>query len=160
MLRDSSRDWWPTVDATFQPSTIYPAQLFVPQTTGRLLTQTTIPLFDSSGRAALRVERQADVEQARARFAVAAIEASSEVRAARQAVASGERTMAAARGAAEEARQVETITNVSFRAGAATNIEVIDAQRSARDADAAAATAEDQLRRARLELLNALGRFP
>ena len=160
VLRDSSRDWWPTVDATFQPSTIYPAQLFVPQTTGRLLTQTTIPLFDSSGRAALRVEWQADVEQARARFAVAAIEASSEVRAARQAVASGERTMAAARGAAEEARQVETITNVSFRAGAATNIEVIDAQRSARDADAAAATAEDQLRRARLELLNALGRFP
>ena len=100
------------------------------------------------------------MEQARARFAAAAIEASSEVRAARQAVASGERTMAAARDAAEEARQVETITNVSFRAGAATNIEVIDAQRSARDADAAAATAEDQLRRARLELLNALGRFP
>jgi len=53
-----------------------------------------------------------------------------------------------------------TITNVSFRAGAATNIEVIDAERSARDADTAVAIAEDQLRRARLELLNALGRFP
>jgi len=160
VLRDSSRDWWPTVDASFQPSTIYPAQLFLPQNTWRFLTQTTVPLFDSSGRAALRVERQADVEQARARLAAAAIEAGSEVRAARQAVASGERTVAAARSAADQARQVETITNVSFRAGAATNIEVIDAERSARDADAAVATAEDQLRRARLELLNALGRFP
>jgi len=53
-----------------------------------------------------------------------------------------------------------TITNVSFRAGAATNIEVIDAERGARDADTAVAQAEDTLRRARLELLNALGRFP
>ena len=159
-LKDSSRDWWPTVDATFQPSTIYPAQLFLPQNTWRFITQTTIPLFDSSGRAAIKVERLADVDQARARLASAALEASSEVRAARQAVASGERSAAAARGAADQARQVETITNISFRAGAATNIEVIDAERSARDADAAVAAAEDQLRRARLELLNALGRFP
>jgi len=160
VLRDSSRDWWPTVDAIFQPSTIYPAQLFLPQNTWRLLTQTAIPLFDSGGRTSLKVERQADLDQARARLSAASIQATSEVRAARQAVASGERTVAAARGAADQARQVETITNISFRAGAATNIEVIDAERSARDADAAVATAEDQLRRARLELLNALGRFP
>jgi len=160
VFHDSSRDWWPTIDAIFQPSTVYPAQLFLPQNSWRFLTQTTVPIFDSSGRAALKVERQADVDQARARLATASIEASAEVRAARQAVASGERTVAAARAAADQARQVETITNVSFRAGAATNIEVIDAERSARDADAAVATAEDQLRRARLELLNALGRFP
>ena len=160
VFHDSSRDWWPTIDAIFQPSTVYPAQLFLPQNSWRFLTQTTVPIFDSSGRAALKAERQADVDQARARLAAASIEASAEVRAARQAVASGERTVAAARAAADQARQVETITNVSFRAGAATNIEVIDADRSARDADAAVATAEDQLRRARLELLNALGRFP
>jgi outer membrane protein TolC len=52
------------------------------------------------------------------------------------------------------------ITNVSFRAGAATNIEVIDAERTARDADFAVAVTEDNLRRARLDLLTALGRFP
>jgi outer membrane protein TolC len=51
------------------------------------------------------------------------------------------------------------IVNVSFRVGAGTNIEVIDAQRAARDADTAAAVAEDQLRQARLALLIALGRF-
>jgi outer membrane protein TolC len=60
----------------------------------------------------------------------------------------------------DQAQQVVNITNVSFRAGAATNIEVIDAERVARDNGLAVAIAEDQLRRARLELLNALGRFP
>ena len=160
VLRDSSKDWWPTVDALFQPSTVYPAQLFLPQNTWRLLTQTTIPIFDSGARAAAKIERRADVDQARARLAGASTQASSEVRAARAAVASIERTAAAARAAAGDARQVETITNISFRAGAATNIEVIDAERSARDLDAAVVVAEDQLRRARLDLLNALGRFP
>ena len=45
-------------------------------------------------------------------------------------------------------------------AGATTNLEVIDAERSARDAESAATIAEDAVRRARLDLLVALGRFP
>ena len=87
-------------------------------------------------------------------------QANSQVRRAREAVASGERSLASARAAADQAREVVNITNISFRAGAATNIEVIDAERGARDADTAVAGAEDILRRARLELLDALGRFP
>ena len=82
------------------------------------------------------------------------------MRAAREAVASADRGLASARAAADQAQQVVNIVNISFRAGAATNIEVIDAERSARDADTAVAVAEDTLRRARLELLTALGRFP
>jgi outer membrane protein TolC len=65
-----------------------------------------------------------------------------------------------ARAGADQAQQVVNIVNISFRAGAATNIEVIDAERRARDADTAVASAEDTHRRARLELLTALGRFP
>jgi outer membrane protein TolC len=86
--------------------------------------------------------------------------ARSEVRTAREAVASAERGLTTARAGADQARQVVNIVNVSFRAGAATNIEVIDAERRARDADLAVATAEDTLRRARLELLTAAGQFP
>jgi outer membrane protein TolC len=82
------------------------------------------------------------------------------VGAAREAGASGERGLASARLAAVQAQQVVNIVNVSFRAGAATNIEVIDAERSARDADTSVDIAEDALRRARLELLTAVGRFP
>jgi len=106
------------------------------------------------------VQRSAAVEQARATLAGATAQANSQVRAAREGVASGERSLATARAAADQARQVVDITNISFRAGAATNIEVIDAERSARDADTAVAVAEDAVRRARLELLNAIGRFP
>jgi outer membrane protein TolC len=160
ILRDSSKDWWPSIDAVFQPSTVYPAQLFLPQNTWRFLTQTTIPLFDSGQRASAKLDRQASLEQSRATLAGATTQASSEVRAAREAVASVRRSLESARRAAEQARQVVGITNISYRAGAATNIEVIDAERSARDAGIGVAIAEDRLRRARLELLNALGRFP
>ena len=52
------------------------------------------------------------------------------------------------------------VLQATFEAGATTNLEVIDAQRSARDADAAAEIAADAVRRARLDLLTALGRFP
>jgi outer membrane protein TolC len=160
IVRDSGKDWWPTVDALFQPSTVYPAQLFLPQNTWRFVTQTTVPLFDSGQRSATKVQRTAALEQARATLAGAATTAASEVRTAREAVASGERSVASAQRAADQAGQVVNITNISFRAGAATHIEVIDAERSARDADMAVAIAEDQLRRARLDLLAALGKFP
>jgi outer membrane protein TolC len=160
ILHDSFRDWIPTVDASFQPSTTYPAQFFLPQNSWRFLLQGNVPIFDSGARSSLRVQRRAEVDRTSAIFSGRRIEASSEVRAGREAVASNERALASVRAAAEQAQQVVDITNISFRAGAATNIEVIDAERVARDNDLAVAVAEDRLRRARLELLNALGRFP
>ena len=65
-----------------------------------------------------------------------------------------------ARAAAQQASSVVDIVNVSYRAGVATNIEVIEAQKQARDADNIVAVAEDNVRRARLDLLAATGRFP
>ncbi len=82
------------------------------------------------------------------------------MRTAREAVRLTERASERARAAAGQANEVLRITDVAFREGATTNIEVIDAQRRARDAETAAASAEDALRRARLELLVATGRFP
>jgi outer membrane protein TolC len=160
ILRDSSKDWWPTLDAIFQPSTTYPSQFFLPGNSWRLLLQANVPIFDSGQRAGTKLERQADVQERRAMLAGGVTRANSEVRAAREAIASYERSLASARASAEQAQQVVQITNVSFRAGASTNIEVIDADRTARDADFAVAVAEDNLRRARLDLLTALGRFP
>jgi outer membrane protein TolC len=160
IFRDSSKDWWPTLDAIFQPSTTYPAQFFLPANSFRFLLQANVAIFDSGQRAGMKVERQASVEQANATLAGAVTMANSQVRAAREAIASGERSLASARAAADQAQQVVQITNISFRAGGATNIEVIDAERTARDADNAVAFAEDTLRRARLDLLTAAGRFP
>jgi outer membrane protein TolC len=160
VFRDSSKDWWPSLDAIFQPSTTYPSQFFLPGNSWRLLLQANVAIFDSGQRAGAKQLRQADVEERRATLTGGVTRANSEVRAAREAIASGERSLASARASADQAQQVVQITNVSFRAGAATNIEVIDAERTARDADFLVAQAEDNLRRARLELLTALGRFP
>jgi outer membrane protein TolC len=160
VLNDSSKDRLPYFEGIFQPSSTYPSQFFVPQNSWRILTQLTVPIFDSGQRQALRLGRQATVDESRAAFARAQTQAQSEVRAGREAIASADRGLASALRAADQARQVVDIVNVSFRAGAATNIEVIDAEGRARDADTAVGVAEDTLRRARLELLTALGRFP
>jgi outer membrane protein TolC len=160
VVRDSSRDYWPTLDVLFVPQSTYPSQFFVPANSWRLLLQANVPIFDSGQRASLKLQRQASLDTAAATLRGAVTDASSQVRTAREAVASGVRSLNAARLAAEQAQQVVNIVNVSFRAGASTNIEVIDAERSARDADTAVAVAEDTLRRARLDLLVALGRFP
>jgi len=160
VLRDSSKDYWPYLDAVFQPQSTYPAQFFTPPNSWRFLLQLSVPLFDSGLRKGQKLERQAAFDITKATFTGALTEARSEVRTARAAVESAERSLTSARAAADQAQQVVNITNISFRAGAATNIEVIDAERRARDADTGVAAAEDTLRRARLELLTALGRFP
>lgn len=78
---------------------------------------------------------------------------------ARQAVERTARALERAREAAASAEEVLKITMAAFELGATTNLEVIDAQRSARDAASAVAIAEDAARRARFELAVALGRF-
>ena len=52
------------------------------------------------------------------------------------------------------------LAELSYRAGATSNIEVVDAERRAREAETAYAVAEDASRQARLDLLAACGRFP
>jgi outer membrane protein TolC len=160
IVDDSRKDRYPYFEGILQGQSVYPGQFFTPSNSARLLFQLSVPLFDSGQRAGLRAERQAALDVSSATLTAATTQAGSEVRAARAAIASAERGLASARAAADQAQQVVDIVNISFRAGAATNIEVIDAERRGRDADTAAAVAEDVLRRARLDLLAALGLFP
>jgi outer membrane protein TolC len=88
------------------------------------------------------------------------IQARSDVRLAKESAESYERALASSQLSAQQANEVVRITTAAFEAGATTNLEVIDAQRSARDAEATVTIAEDAARRARLDLLVALGRFP
>ena len=60
----------------------------------------------------------------------------------------------------ELAHQALDLANLAYHAGATTNIEVIDAELRARDADSAVVIAEDNVRQARLDLLVAAGQFP
>jgi outer membrane protein TolC len=160
MLADNAKSYLPVFEGIFQPQSTYPRRFFVPSNSWQFLVQMNFLTFDSGFRAGERVARQAALSTARANVASKVTNISSEVRTARELVASTERVLTTERQAAEQANQVVDILNISFRAGASTNIEVIDAQRAARDADTNVAVAEDAVRRARFNLLNALGRFP
>jgi len=160
MLANNTKSYLPVFEGIFQPQSTYPRQFFVPSNSWQFLIQMNFLTFDSGFRAGERVARQAAVNTARANVANRVTNISSEVRTARESVASAERVLTTERQAAEQANQVVDILNISFRAGASTNIEVIDEQRDARDADTNVAVAEDAVRRARFNLLNAVGRFP
>jgi outer membrane protein TolC len=160
IVNDSRWDYFPTLQGVFQPQATYPAQFFLPSYSWRFMLQLNVSIFDSGQRAAVKQTREAALAEAAAQLTEARTQAQSELRVAEEAVRNAERGLASARAAAEQAGRVVSIVNVSFRAGAATNIEVIDAERRARDAETTVAVAEDALRRARLELLTALGRFP
>ena len=159
-LDDSPKDWFPTGIVAFDPQYIAPAGLFQPSRTWRLTFTVSQPIFDGGARASLKSLRRVSFRQAELSLSLAEIQARSEVRTARASLASLERALASARLSAEQADEVLVITTAAFEVGATTNIEVIDAQRSARDADTLAALAENAVRRAHLDLLVALGRFP
>ncbi len=160
IVADSWKDRLPSVTALFTPQYVAPSGLFAQPRSLRGSVIFSVPLFDGGSRNGLARERSALLDAVKAERAGVERQVSSEVRTAREAVRLTERASERARAAAEQANEVLRITDVAFREGATTNIEVIDAQRRARDAETAAAGAEDALRRARLELLVATGRFP
>jgi outer membrane protein TolC len=160
VVRDSWREYLPSVTTLFAPQILTPSSLFSPARSWSVAFVASVPIWEAGERRGRARERQAALDLVRAERVSVARQATSEVRTAREAVQSTERALGSARAAAEQATEVVRITDVAFRAGATTNIEVIDAQRRARDAETAAAIAEDAVRRARLELLVAVGRFP
>jgi outer membrane protein TolC len=159
VVSDAWKNWLPTVTASFTPRYVTPAGLFEPSKTWRASFSLDVPIFDATLRPDKRV-RVADREAARLRLDALTLEARSEVRIAREAVRSNEGIVASTREAAENAGEALRITEIAYRAGATTNIEVVQAQQDARNGEIAAAVAEDRLRQARLDLLVALGRFP
>lgn len=160
VVADSWRDWVPTVSASLQPVFLTPSGLFQPSGSWRALVSASVPVFDSGQRRALKLRRTADVELFKVDRRNVELQARSEVRIARTTIDAEARALAQARTGAVHAAEVLRITDIAFRAGATTNIELVDAQRRARDAESAVALAEDRARSARLALLVALGQFP
>jgi outer membrane protein TolC len=160
VYRDSWRDWVPTATASFEPQALTPANLFQPSRTWRGFVSLSVPIFDAGERRVTRRQREVAVDTARIRLTDVELRARAELRVAQASFDSTERAVTQARLASQHAAEVLKITDIAFRAGATTNIELIDAQRVARDADTAAAQAEDSARQARFDLLVALGKFP
>jgi outer membrane protein TolC len=159
VVRDAWKDWLPSASVSFEPQFVTPTSLFQPSRSYRLMFGVSQRVFERGPHAETALKRIA-LDRSRLARTSLEIQARSEVRVAEEAVRSRERAHVSARQAAEQASEVLRISTAAFEVGATTNIEVIDAQRSARDAETAAAQAEDAVRRARLDLLVALGRFP
>ena len=159
VVRDSKLDWFPNVNASFDPAYVTPSGLFAPSGTWRFTLSSTYVFFDGGSRQLARRNRELTLEQSKIAMSEIEIQARSEIRLAQDTVRSRQRALDAARRASQQAADVVTITTTAFEVGATTNLEVIDAQREARDTDTVAAIAEDALNRAKLDLLVALGRF-
>jgi outer membrane protein TolC len=160
VLADSKRDWYPTANLSFDPSYITPSGLFQPSKTWRLTFSLVQPIYEGGQRKALNAQRQVALNAARLGLAAVENQAKSDVRLAQISVDSYTKIAGSARRSAEQAAEVLKITTDAFGLGATTNLEVIDAQRSLRDAEAAAVIADDNVRQAKLLLLVALGHFP
>jgi outer membrane protein TolC len=120
----------------------------------------TLPLYDGGARGGLREQRDADLAEARTNLDATFRQTRSEVRVAFESMLRADQALASARDAASLAKRAYELAVVAYKAGATTNIEVLDAARQARDADSAAAASSDIARRARLDLLVSSGRFP
>ena len=160
IVEDSSKDWWPTAGVSFDPQYLTPSGIFQPSRTWRFAIQLNQPIYDAGERRAVRRLRESALLASTLSLEQLQIQARSEVRVARAAVDALERALAGARRSSQVANEVLKITIIAFDAGSTTNLEVVDAQRVARDQEILAALAEDAVRQARLELLVALGRFP
>lgn len=160
VVRDSWKDVGPSATLSFDPQYVVPAGIFQQSRSWRFTASFVQPIFQGGLERAVSKQRQMSLMNERLALTQLKIQARSEVRLARHAVASRQRALVIVRQSAEQAEEVLQITTTAYELGATTNIEVIDAQRSARDAETSAALAQDGLEQARLNLLVAIGRFP
>jgi outer membrane protein TolC len=158
--KDSWSDFMPALNGQFQPFFQHPASLVMPETGWQAMLVLSFPLIEGGLRRGQMRERAALLAEARAQYDGLLRQTRSDLRVAVEEIRRADEAMRSAQAAAELAHQALDLANLAYHAGATTNIEVIDAERRARDADSATVIAEDNVRQARLDLLVAAGQFP
>jgi outer membrane protein TolC len=158
--KDSWVDWLPVLTGTFQGFLQDPATSSTPGSgwIGQLVL--TVPIFEGGLRPAQARERGALAREAEAQLEGVLRQARSEVRLSFEALRHAFAGYEAARRGAESAAATLDLAGQAYAAGATSNLDVIDAERRARDAATTAVIAEDAVRQAKLDLLAAAGRFP
>ncbi len=158
--KDTWADYMPTLNGTFLPFFQDPPSTQFPRTGWQLQVLLSVPFYDGGLRRGQLHERKALAAEARTQLESLLRAAKAEVRAAYSTMVQADKSLAAAARGADLARRALQMANLAYRAGATTDIEVIDAERRSRDAETSAVQAEDAARRARLELLVATGQLP
>ncbi len=153
-------DYMPYLIATGTPFYANPPTLTQPTTGWQAQLLLTWPIYDGGLRYGQAHERATLVTEARLTLEGSLRQADSDVRTSAEALGRAPAALASAKDAAAKAHEALDLTTRAYKAGASTNIEVIDADRTALDADTAAAVAEDSERQSHLDVLVASGRFP
>ncbi len=159
-IHDDWTDYSPYLTGTFMPFYSTPSTVTYPTTGWEAQLLLTVPFYDAGLRYGLQKQRDVNRDEAQAQLEATVRQARSDVRTAFEEVKRADAALASSRRAADLSHTGLELANASYRAGASTDIEVIDAERTARDAETAVAVAEDGARQARLDLLAATGRFP
>ncbi|MGD0678280.1 MAG: TolC family protein [Polyangiaceae bacterium] len=157
---DEWSNYAPSVVGVAQPFYQNPATPTVPQAGYSLDLLLTVPLYDGGLRNGQHDEHAALREEASVAFDAGLRQARSDVRAAFEALRRADDALRSSRDAAQLAKRTLELANIAYHAGATTNIEVIDAERQARDAATQAQMAADGARQARLTMLVAADLFP
>jgi outer membrane protein len=158
--KDSWTDFMPVISGQIQPFFQHPSSLTMPETGWQAFLVVSFPLVEGGLRHGQMREREVLLAEARAQYDGLLRQTRSDLRLAVEEIRRADEAMRSANAAADLAHQALDLANLAYHAGATTNIEVIDAERRARDADSAVVVAEDNVRQARLDLLVAAGQFP
>jgi outer membrane protein TolC len=158
--RDSWTEYLPSLGLSIQPFWQSQPTPLLPGSGWQAQLALAWPLYDGGLRYGVIHERRSLEREAQLNLQNAERQASAEVRAADDELKRAHAALESVRVAARLAEEALALTNLGYQAGASTNIEVIDAERSARDAETQVAQAEDAWRQATLDLLLATGRFP
>jgi outer membrane protein TolC len=162
--KQAANDVWalyaPFLSLVGEPFIQRPPTVLLPGTGWQAQVVLSLPIYDGGQRSGIAHERDALYAESRANLDAGLRQAQSDVRVSFEEMLRADQGLASARDAGRLAHKAYDLATLAYRAGASTNIEVLDAARQARDADTATAQAEDLSRQARLDLLVAAGRFP
>jgi len=159
-VRDSWTDYMPSLVGRFDLQLNEPATVFQPRYAWQGQLQLVVPIFEGGLRYGQVNERRALLDQASTGVDALIRQTRADIRRGVIAVWRARDSVRESELAATLAREALKIANLRYHEGATTNIDVIDAERQARDTDLAAAAAEDNERQVRLDLLAATGQFP
>ena len=160
VVADSYADWLPALYATVTPFVQVPALATVPNAGLQAQLVLNLPLLEWGGRAGQRAERQAAVAQLDAQKAGLARQIAADERAAQAAWRAAAEALLATKQVLGWADEGLRLAQMAWGAGVSTNLEVVDAERRARDAATAVVLAEDAVRQAWLEAMLARGVLP
>jgi outer membrane protein TolC len=161
--RAKTQDWAeyaPTLVGVAQPFYQNPPTFTQPRLGWQAQLVLTIPFYDGGNRGGIHAERDAIADSAHASYDGAVRQARSDVRAAGASVTQADAALTQANRSATLAKTALGLVTSGFEGGTLTALDVIDAEKRARDADLEVVLAEDAARQARVDLLVASGRLP